>query len=76
MNPDQLKQMVIDRGYSPQVAEYLATSAPNSVRKMAALGAEQPEYLDMAAKQAEQMLGRNVNKTGGMLGSVLDWLTQ
>ena len=72
MTNEGLKKLALERGWSEQEAEFLVNGPVNStVRGMASLGAEQPEYLDIAREQVQSLMERNVNKAGGFIDDIL-----
>ena len=60
-------------GWSQEEIDFLKTGpVSSSIKGMAVLGTEQPQYAEMARKQVQQLMQRRVNKTGGFLSNVLE----
>jgi len=70
---DKIRQAALARGFSAEQVDFLLSNAPSTVKRMAHLGLEQPQYLDMAMKQSDQLRKRAVNNSG-FLSSVLNKL--
>ncbi len=72
MTADELKRLVLSRGWTEKEADFLVNGPTNSnIRGMAILGQEQPQYLDIAREQVNELMNRRANQAGGFLDSVL-----
>ena len=72
MTADELKRLVLSRGWTEKEADFLVNGPTNSnIRGMAILGQEQPQYLEIARKQVNELMDRRANQAGGFLDSVL-----
>lgn len=72
MTADELKRLVLSKGWTEKEADFLVNGPTNSnIRGMAILGQEQPQYLDIAREQVNELMNRRANQAGGFLDSVL-----
>lgn len=75
LTAEQLKAAGKKLGWSDDEINFLLTGpVSRQIKGMVALGLEEPRYGEMAREQVRQLMKRRVNKTGGFLGGVIDWL--